>query len=133
MKHEAYQFEFPLRQGEFAFFDAPESFGVCGVLGAFSWWVVLRVHSFEVLPVVPFNALALLGLDTAEWVATLELRDVLRCYEVEIAGFGLSQSERSCWLVAVAEAYNFPDFEGWSAGVVLRLLSKVRRFNGVEF
>lgn len=55
MRVEAYQYEFPLFQGEFPFLESPSLAGLGGVLGAFSWWAVLHVHSVDLTPIPPFG------------------------------------------------------------------------------
>jgi hypothetical protein len=47
MRHEAYQFEFPLHQGEFGFMAKPSFDSRRSLLWLFCWWAVLRIETFR--------------------------------------------------------------------------------------
>lgn len=108
MRHDVYQYEFPLRQGELAFFDTPAIAGISGVLGAFAWWAVLYIETLEPLPQVPFLPWGEVDLTTPFAEMVFETADLLFRHQVD--GFGDPGPCRifwEDWLERVSDAFEY--------------------------
>lgn len=123
MRVEAYQYEFPLRQGEFGFLEEPAVNGLGGVLGSFAWWTVLFIETREFLPCEPFDGMADL-FDAGPFdLAIDKLALLVGCMGRYFGEYADSPEALKTWLDAVAADVGFRLGPGeiWHCGAVKAL------------